>query len=285
VRESGQIRGLELMHCVSVFDDHSVFNPSLDDAKQTVACDQVILATGQVPDISFLAQENGIRVKNGRIVVEETTQETGINGVYAGGDMVSASGSLIHAVAEGRRAASAMDIALGGSGNIEEPSIEKTEPGRLLGRHEGFAHRPRENLPEIAPEKSREGYEEVFLRFTDDQALREAARCLQCDLRLHIAANPSPPPKLIAFNEGVMQEVPEQEGVLLLYDDKYKVIAIRGTANLRRELLLSLERNAKAAWFEFALDKMYTKRESELIQNHLQRHGQMPGSGEEEDLF
>jgi formate dehydrogenase (NADP+) beta subunit len=285
VRESGQIKGLELMHCSSVFDDQSVFNPSFDDARQTIEGDQVILATGQDPDISFLAQEEGIQVEHGRIVVEEITHETGMKGVYAGGDMVSASGSLIHAVAEGRRAASAMDRALGGSGNIEEPPIEKKEPGRLLGRHQGFAHWPRERLPEIAPEKSREGYEEVFVRFTDAQALREAARCLQCDLRLHMAANPSPPPKLIAFNGGVMEHVPEQEGVLLLYDGKYKVIAIQGTPNLRRELHLSLEENAKAAWFEFELDKMYSKRESELIQNYLQRHGHMPGSGEEEDLF
>ena len=52
-------------------------------------------------------------------------------------------------------------------------------------------------------------------------------------------------------------------------------------------ILEQLEENEKAAWFEFEEDKMYSQRESELIQQYLQEHGEMPGGGDDEldDLF
>jgi hypothetical protein len=48
--------------------------------------------------------------------------------------------------------------------------------------------------------------------------------------------------------------------------------------------LTALEDNDKAVWFEYEEDKMYSQRESELIQKYLQAHGQMPGGGGD-DLF
>jgi formate dehydrogenase (NADP+) beta subunit len=284
LREGEGIKGLELIHCVSAFDGQGVFNPSFDEAGQRVEGDQVILAVGQAPDLSFLGAAQNIQTKNGRIVVDEATLETGMKGVYAGGDAVSMGGSLVHAVAAGRKAASAMDRALGGSGDIEEALLEKEAPGPRLGRQEGFAAQPREGIPELPLEKSHGGYEEVFMGFTDEQALKEAGRCLQCDLRLHMAPNPSPSPKLLPFNEEKVREVPEEEGVFLLYDGDHSVLTIKGSAELRRELLFLLEENEKAVWFGFELDKMYSRRESELIRKHLQEHGRMPG-GEEDVLF
>jgi formate dehydrogenase (NADP+) beta subunit len=285
VSEKGKIKGLEMIHCVSAFDEICVFKPSFNETKQMVEADQVILAIGQASDLSFLEPDHGIQVKRGLIVVDEATQETGMKGVYAGGDVAAAPGAIIHAIAAGRKAAVAMDKALGGTGEIEEVLFERGAPGRRLGRHEGFASWTRERVPELALEKRREGFEEISIGFTDDQALKEAARCLQCDLRLYMGCSPSPPQKVIAFKEANIREAPEEEGVFLLYDSEHNVLAIKGTADLRRALLLSLEENEKAAWFEFEPDKMYSKRESELIQKYLQKHGQMPGSGADDNLF
>ena len=50
--------------------------------------------------------------------------------------------------------------------------------------------------------------------------------------------------------------------------------------NLRKELEDQLARNEKARFFEFEEDKMYTKRETEL----LQMYG-LVGGGELDDLF
>jgi len=105
-------------------------------------------------------------------------------------------------------------------------------------------------------------------------------------LRLYITCNPSPPEKWLAFNEGNVRQVPEAEGVFQLCDGDHNVLWIKGTSRLRQELLRALEGDVKAAWFAFEEDRMYSKRESELIQKYVQEHGRMPGSGtEEEELF
>ena len=79
----------------------------------------------------------------------------------------------------------------------------------------------------------------------------------------------------------------EHEGVFHLYDDQKKVISIKGTGTLRQSLLEALEDYENAAWFDFEEDKMYSQRESELIQQYLQEYGEMPGGGDDDldDLF
>jgi formate dehydrogenase beta subunit len=281
--DMGRIKGMEIVHCTSVFDDQRVFNPQFDETKKSIQGDQVILAIGQTSDLSFLRSTPSIEAKGGLITVDEATLETGMKGVYAGGDVATVPGAVIHAIAAGRKAASAIDKALGGSGEIEEVLFEKRTPNPHVGRNEGFAAWPREKVPETEVQKRHESFLEVALGYTDDQAVKEAKRCLQCDLRLYMAGNPSPPEKWLAFNEDNVRQVPEDEGVFQLYDGHHNVLSIKGTANLRQELLRALEDNDKAAWFDFEEDKMYSKRESEQIQKYLQEHGQMPGGGSEDE--
>ena len=68
-------------------------------------------------------------------------------------------------------------------------------------------------------------------------------------------------------------------GAAFVAAEDHHILAIKGTANLRQELLLLLEKNENAVLFEFEEDKMYSQRESELIQNYLQEYGKMPGIG------
>jgi hypothetical protein len=116
-------------------------------------------------------------------------------------------------------------------------------------------------------------------------AVREAKRCLQCDSRLSLACNPSPPKKVLTFNAENIREVPETEGVFQLFDEAHQVLKIKGTPHLRADLLEELGKSQKTAWFSFEENKMYSKRESELIQRHLQEYGEMPGGEEDDDLF
>jgi formate dehydrogenase (NADP+) beta subunit len=284
--QEGRIKGLEIVHCTSAFDDQGIFSPKFDDTRESIQGDQVILALGQEADLSFLQSTNSIEAKRGLVTVDGDSLETGMKGVYAGGDAVSVPGSIIHAVAAGRKAASSMDKALGGTGNIEEVLVEKGIPNPHLGRHEGFAAWPREKIPELDMQRRHESFQEVALGFPGEQAAKEAKRCLQCDLRLYMACNPSPPEKWLAFNDGNVRQVPEAEGVFRLSDGDHNVLWIKGTPNLRQELLGVLEDDVKAAWFDFEEDKMYSKRESELIQKYVREHGRMPGGGsEDEDLF
>jgi hypothetical protein len=75
--------------------------------------------------------------------------------------------------------------------------------------------------------------------------------------------------------------------VFQLLDADHQILTIKGSANLRRELLAALADNDSASFFEFEENKLFSQRESELIQKYLQEHGKMPGSraGDLDDLF
>jgi len=279
-----KVTGIELVKCTSVFDAQGNFMPTFDDdIKEVVEADQVIMAIGQASDLVFLGDETRIVVDRGLITVREDSLETGWKGVYAGGDVAKVPGAIIHAIAAGRKAAESIDKALGGTGEIREVLFERTAPDQNIGRDEGFAGWPREKAPELALDQ-RQGFDEISLGYPDDHAVKEAKRCLQCDLRLYMGCNPSPPSKWLAFTYENISQIPEEEGVYQLFDEEHNIIAIKGTANLLNSLMQEMDDNEKAAFFEYEEDKMFSKRESELIQQYLQEHGEMPGGGDD-DLF
>ena len=77
--------------------------------------------------------------------------------------------------------------------------------------------------------------------------------------------------------------MPGSEGVFKLLDESHHVLSIKGTANLRQVLLTTLSDNQSAALFIYEGNKMFSKRQSELIQKYLQEPGEMP-SEEGDDL-
>ena len=85
----------------------------------------------------------------------------------------------------------------------------------------------------------------------------------------------------------LVKQVPDTEGVFQLLDATRKVLSIKGCTNLRQDLLQALDDNSCAVLFEYEEDKMYSRRESELIQRYLQAHGKMPGGCEDDmdELF
>jgi len=113
-----------------------------------------------------------------------------------------------------------------------------------------------------------------------DKGLRSPDR----DLRLAIGKVMAPPEHILTFTEENVLKVPAAEGAFRLMDEGKKPIAIKGTANMQELLLKCLETYETAKYFDYEEDKMFSKRESELIQQHLQRYSEMP-SGGEDDLF
>lgn len=287
VSEDGALTALDLKECLSVFDGQGNFGPEFSDKRERIAVDQIIMAVGQIADLSFLEYNSPIKTAKGLIVVDEDNLETGMKGVYAGGDVVGQRGGVIHAVAAGRRAAESIDRILGGSGNIDEVLCEHDRPDPQLGHDDEFVLQSRAEMPRLDAATRIQGFDEVATGFSHQQAVREAGRCLQCDLRLQIRCNPEPPQAWLPLDEAHIREVPVSEGVIRLLDADQNVLAVKGTANLQGMLRLELEKNDKAAWFEFEENKMYSKRESELIQKYLQEHGQMPGDGADDldDLY
>ncbi len=120
---------------------------------------------------------------------------------------------------------------------------------------------------------------------TRDQALEEAARCLSCHLRALLEQPLLPPDPWRPFEPELAEEVPAAEGVLVLADQSRKTVKIMGAEDIKSALSGLLDDGFEAAFCRWELDPMFTKRESELIQFHLQAFGEMPGGSELDDLF
>ena len=109
-----------------------------------------------------------------------------MEGVYAAGDVVTGTKSVIAAIAAGRTAAEEIDRYLGGTGNISEVLADAEKPDPYIGRVEGFGELERV-IPQTAEPSDRlTGFQLAEQPFSCEQAQCEAGRCLQCDLRLEL---------------------------------------------------------------------------------------------------
>jgi NADPH-dependent glutamate synthase beta subunit-like oxidoreductase/Pyruvate/2-oxoacid:ferredoxin oxidoreductase delta subunit len=286
--KDGKVVGAELIRCVSVFDKEGKFNPRFDESEtRTVEADMFIFAIGQAPDKSWLTTNSLQISEQGTIRVDNSTMETSIPGVFACGDAVKGPTSIVEAIASGKRAATAIDKHLGGQGNIEMELVPPEKPDHWVGRIEGFAYKQRVEMPMLPVEKRQGNFAEVELGFDEKQAIEEAERCLRCDLRLQITQPILPPEKWLKLEAEALTSVPEAEGVYQLLDENKNIIYIKGTINLRKELEEQLATNPKARYFTYEEAKMFTMRESELLQQFLKKHGKLPEQnvGLEEDLY
>ncbi len=107
------------------------------------------------------------------------TLATSVPGVYAGGDVTSGGGTVIEAIANGQRAACAIDQHLGGKGQLP-PDV--TFSLRRPTEEEAMASTERPREPMLAVAKRRTGFDEVVRGLTPTNACKEAGRCLRCDL-------------------------------------------------------------------------------------------------------
>jgi len=284
IEQNRKASGVEIARCISVFDKRGSFSPVLADALETLGADNVIVAAGQRPDVSFAAEEPGILVAEGFISVDELSLATGVPGIFAGGDVTRPGGTVIDAVAAGRRAAWAIDRFLGGQGVCEEisPTVRRPRTFLRLGTRVISIGRVAEK--ELDIDRRSSCFDDVELAYSEEQARVEASRCLQCDFRLKLHPNPAPQEEFFPFTGSHVARVPEGPGVYRLYDQQRDVVDVKGAANLKQSLFDRLDENHGVSWFDYQETEMFTSRENELIRDHLHRYGAMPGE-DLEDLF
>ncbi|UCC79616.1 MAG: FAD-dependent oxidoreductase, partial [Candidatus Zixiibacteriota bacterium] len=282
---NGRVSSVEFKKCTRVFDEQGRFNPAYDENDIIkIDADFVVVAIGQETAgdvVDYIRQQQNVA---GNLVRVDGDFATGIEGVFAAGDVVKGPSSVIDAIAVGRRAAEAIDKYLGGSGLIEtEPAfIEKDDP-KLESQPEAIL-RERRTGKIADPIVRKKEFCVIEETLEETVARLEAGRCLQCHLRQQITPVILPPELWLSLDMENVEKAPETEGVFQLLDAEKKVIKIKGTANLKHDLLESLENPGNAVYFEWEEDPMYTKRESELIQQYLQQYGEMPGGGADDDL-
>ena len=288
--EGTSISGVELMGCASVFDKEGYFCPVYDESNTTkIRADSVILAIGQKPDISYLPPNSGIKIlKDDTIKTKPNSLETDRSGFFAGGEARLGPASAVEAMAEGRRAASSIDRFLGGRGFDESRQPERFFDKGLLwrGRKESFCSFDRVEMAELPVEERTGSFALPKLGYSAGEAISEADRCLKCHLRFLLSPVVLPPEKWLDFSRENIDQVPESEGAFQLLDKDKNIIFILGTVNLRQGLMEQLASMPEAKYFMIDEDPMYTKRESELNQQFLQKYGRLPSGNEDvDDLF
>lgn len=86
---------------------------AIPDAIETVDVDEVIVSVGVSPNPLIPQAFEGLEVtRKGTIVVDETSMQSALGDVYAGGDIVRGGATVILAMGDGRKAAAAMDAHL-----------------------------------------------------------------------------------------------------------------------------------------------------------------------------
>ena len=142
--------------------------------------DTAIAAVSQHADLDFVDKKETKTTPWDTFVIDEDTQMTSMDGVFASGDVVRGPDDAIHAIADGKQAASAIDCYLGGDGVLNKGAA--IDLPVIIDEDEIVQHgRFPINIAD-ACERS-QCFEEVNLGFHKLNAVAESMRCLHCERR------------------------------------------------------------------------------------------------------
>jgi NADH-quinone oxidoreductase subunit F len=148
----------------------------------SVKLDSLLVAIGDEPDSDALAGA-GVKIgKAGVIAVDLATLSTNIPGVFAGGDAVTGSNTVVEAIAAGKRAAAMIDRYIRGiemaiPAEVNLPSVY-VAPVEIDEEEDGGRQKP----PVLSAERRVSSFMEIEGAYEPDCAKHEARRCLRCDL-------------------------------------------------------------------------------------------------------
>lgn len=157
---------------------------------EEVPADALVLAIGQESDAAFLKQVPGIVFDRQGLLAVDAQWMTGHAGIFAGGDMVTSTRTVTHAVGLGRKAANAMHAWLM-AGNSAADSSENNPADKSHGPKQKMAGHAALHLPlftdtAIAEQPHRSiaerthDFGEIVGGLNEAQARYEAQRCLSC---------------------------------------------------------------------------------------------------------
>ncbi|MEJ2657394.1 MAG: FAD-dependent oxidoreductase, partial [Desulfobacterales bacterium] len=150
-----------------------------------IKTDLVIPSIGQTMETPAEKSIKGIDIgKWGSFKVDPVTLATTRPGVYAGGDAVSGTATVIEAIAGGKKAAIAIDAYINGVEDPKFPPIpqKRADVEKIDVSEEKMARLKRPKIPLLEIEKRVCSFDQVELGLSEKAARDEAKRCLRCDL-------------------------------------------------------------------------------------------------------
>lgn len=181
--EGGRVRAMECVRMeLGEPDESGRRRPhEVHGSNFMIEVDTVITALGQKTNASFLEGKGISLGRNGTVKIDEKTYMTEIEGVFAGGDVVTGPAYVIEAIAAGKRAAINISRYLKGEelisfdAKMTRLALKEEEVSRLKERIPLAGRIP---VAEMDAKERIKGFDEVVRGYTKEKAISEASRCL-----------------------------------------------------------------------------------------------------------
>jgi NADPH-dependent glutamate synthase beta subunit-like oxidoreductase len=191
VVDNGKLVGMKFEKVRAVYDANGKRSlvPTGEDTVY-MECDDVLIAVGQENAFPWIERNIGLEFgKWDMPVVNETTFQSTNPKVFFGGDAAFGPKNVITAVAHGHQAAVSIDLFLRGQDVSQRPAPGVTLVSQKMGIHEWSYDNKIEDdkrfkVPHAEVQLSiRDRKLEVELGFDVETAVKEAQRCLNCDVQ------------------------------------------------------------------------------------------------------
>ncbi|MCL1880658.1 MAG: FAD-dependent oxidoreductase [Oscillospiraceae bacterium] len=163
-------------------DESGRRKPIETDKEESISVDMVISAIGQKPKFGVGEADEFAAIKKtkwGTIVANTLTFQTNVDRVYAIGDATNNGADIaVTAIGEAGRCAKVVDTLL--KGGTPEKSLELVQDTKIA---EDFANVPKQSRSKIVyrnPSVRAKDWREVYTLFGEEDAKKEASRCLKC---------------------------------------------------------------------------------------------------------
>ena len=191
LHEDGRLTGVVFEKMRAEYDAHGkrTLVPT-GEPEQTFDCDEVLIAVGQQNAFSWIERDLGIAFDEwGMPKLDKTTMQSTLPRVFFGGDAAFGPKNIIWAVEYGHQSAISIHRLLQGEDVHARPSPLVNLVSQKMGIHEwsydnAISGDERFKVPWAAKEKTLTSiHQEVELGFDVETALKEAQRCLNCDVQ------------------------------------------------------------------------------------------------------
>jgi len=186
--EKGKVKSIE---CIKMrpgeFDTEGRQKPvPVKGSNFFIDTDVVIPAIGEFSDVSGLFTGLDVETNRDGTIKTDKHGRTSIPGLFSGGDVVSGPATVINAIASGERTAVTIDQYLTKDRTRKYPWREHKKVDTFFDPEAEPVSYRMQKPKTLLPEQRKGCFDEVELSFTKALAMKEAKRCLRCDLELEL---------------------------------------------------------------------------------------------------
>ena len=181
--EDGKLKGLKCIRTRLTEPDSTGRRKPVpvEGSEFFIECDHIVPAIGQEPELSFIDESSGVQVSKWNLLeINSANMMTNRDGVFAGGDAVTGPATVVEAVEAGKTAAHYITAYLKGEelpSKWEDDGVRIDDWSKVV---ETVPSAKRTSTPTSDPLKRRSNFQEVNLAFSEEEARKEAQRCLNC---------------------------------------------------------------------------------------------------------